>query len=80
MWEHLVEFAHQTDGVTIIPGAVPEMINNPNIMVKKFQDPAKFEMLIGHKVIDQEDELLSKVEDYIFQYIEKKSYLKPLNI
>lgn len=65
IWEHLMASAHETDAVTILPGANPEMIINSNIIVKKFKDPASFDMYIGRKLSNQHPVLSEKVKQYI---------------
>lgn len=65
VWEHLVDTAHLTEGITILPGTRPNIVTNKHIIVKKFEQPVKYEMVLARL----KKEVETESSDIFFNFI-----------
>ncbi|MBA5728385.1 LysR family transcriptional regulator [Aerococcaceae bacterium INB8] len=65
VWEHLVDTAHLTEGITILPGTRPNIITNKHIIVKKFEQPVKYDMVLARL----KKEVETESSDILFNFI-----------
>lgn len=78
-WEYLMESAHQTEAITILPAAVPAFVTNKEIVIKRFEDPVDFNIVLARLNNTKSPFTAQIVADALADYIEERQSLLVLS-